>query len=360
MKQDNILAGRLPVFLLSLMGSWILALTLVHYVTTQNLQISQYTDVQLAVATALWGLGFFLFLFPRFIKEVDANTVQIWANPFVTENIPKPGTFTGMEELHGQRALRAGWNLTYPWEYQVEGGEIETNKKIIVEIPTQKFKTRDNKQLEVVGCRLVLTVLPPYEVNHFRYIMGHGGSDAEDGYEQLKQYFRTEALAFIQQYMIRQDADTLQADSKNFQDAFKAQFGGLGTIDPREERTGTWTGEPSFGRVQEPQNVIDAESLEGEMKVVSKLYDDIISKHPSMDPNEAWRMALAFAKKINVNFDIGENTSKIQFVDADSLPEGLTHVSIMAGGVRAGVGGKGGGGGKNRPPKPGAPLPAKP
>ena len=329
MKNDNILNGRLPVFVVTLVGTWILALLLVHFIATQNMRISDHTDTQ--VATALWGLGFFLLLFPRFIKEVDANTVQIWANPFVSEEIPKPGSFTGMEELHGQRALRAGWNLTYPWEYQVEGGDIETNKKIIVEIPTQSFKTKDGKQLEVSGCRLILTVLPPYEVSHFRYIMGHGGSDIENGYEQLKQYFRTEVVTFIQQYMIKLDADVLQANSDDFKRAFKEQFGGLGPIDPREERTGTWTGEPSFGRV---------------------------AKHPGMDPNEAWRMSLAFAKKIDVNFDISETTAKIKFEDGDKLPEGF-HMNL--GGMVKGFGGKGGGGGnKNRPQKPGAPLPAKP
>ncbi len=361
MKEPSILDGRLQVFLATLIGGWLLTFEVIHLVAAQNMRLYEYTQTQLMIATGLWGFVFFSFLFTRFFKETAANTSEIWANPFVTEEIPKPGTFTGMEELHGQRALRAGWNLTFPQEYLVEGGIIETNKKTIVEIPAATFKTLDEKQLQVSGCRLVLTVLPPYEVNHFRYIMGHGPD--VDGYEELKKYFLTEATAFLQQYMITHNAEYIQSHLEDFKKAFKEQFGGLGAIDPREERTGTWTGEPSFGRVQEPQSIIDAESLEGEMVVVEKLYRKILGDNTGMDPNEAWRMAMAFAKKININFDISETTSRIQFVDADKLPEGMTHVSIMAGGVRAGVGGgknKGGGGQNRGQNKPGAPLPPQP
>jgi hypothetical protein len=358
MKEKSIWDGRMQVFLASLLGSWILTAYIVHVVATKNWHVGESSSDELMLATAIWAIVFFWFSFSRFVKDIEANVAEIWANPFISEVVPKAGSFTGMEELHGQTALRTGPNLIYPWMYPIEGGILATNKKIIADIPTELFKTLDEKQLEISGCRIVLTVLTGYEVNHFRYIVGHGPD--VDGYEELKKYFVTEVRAFLQEYIITRKSADIQSGLEEFKIAFKKQFGGADEIDEREERTGTWTGEPSFGRVQVPQVVRDAQNLEDQMSVVERLYRKILGEDTGMKPEAAWRMALAFAGKLNVNVEFNE--AKIEFVGAENLPPGLAHMnlgSLIKTGIGGGKGGGKGGGGRGGA-KPGDPLPPTP
>jgi hypothetical protein len=352
MKESSNRLWRIQAYLVFLIGSWLLSELIVHIIAKQNMRIAECSDTEKWFAAALWVTFSFGACFTTFFRKVDANEVEIWANPYIKETIPADGEFTGKEEIHGQRALRAGWNLLLPGEYLVEGGVMEMNKKIIVEIAKESYKTSDTKQLEVTA-RVVLTILPPYEVNHFRYIMGNG--DSEKGYEELSKYFRGEVRAFIQSYMITRTADDIQKNLDAFKKAFKEEmFGGLHAMDDREKRTGTWTGEPVLERVQEVQAVLDAESLESQLDLVKKLQKDVMAEKGAEIPaGTAWQIALAMAgkatmevKDLNLNLSGAENLSNLNV----NLGGGMGGLGGSGGkNKQGGKGNKGKGGGKNQP-----------
>jgi hypothetical protein len=352
MQNESIWYGRAQCFLIALIGSWLACLAIIHFGHDRNLALGEATALQVKLATAIWAVIFFGLGFKHFVRIPAANTVEIIANPLKKEVVPVPGTFDGHQEIHAQRACRSGPNLTYPWEYQA--GKFASNKKLLLEIDKDLYETEDGKYLEV-DARVVLTVLPGYEVPRFRYIHGHGDGCEEDGNEALKEYFLGEITSFLQGYMITRQSGYIKTHLDEFKEAFKKQFGGA-AIDPREEWTGTWTGEPKLERVEEQKAVRDASVLKSEYDYTKKLYTDILTDGAGTISKEvAWKFALAFSGKIDINF----SQEEIIIANAHELPRNLMHLNVGAAGFSGGKGGrkgagpkppKGGGGGTPPPP----------